>query len=222
MSEPRRLILIRHGRVDFTSRDFRVTPRGRQWNPPLSERGREQAELLAAGLLAMARPSAFYCSPFRRCLETAAPFATAASLQPAIEEDIGEVFLGEWEGESFEAILSSDEEAARRFRDREPLWSLSPGGEDGLSFQARVVTAVESFLDAHPRGDVLVITHGGVINAYVMKVLGIKDQDMLFGPENTSLNIVHVQGGDRRVRFIDDVSHLTDPTVFQRDARSAP
>ena len=205
----RRLILIRHGRVDFESREFWETPRGRQWNPPLGDVGREQAELLSAGLLQMDRPSVLYCSPFQRCVETATPFAEATGLEPIFEPDVGEVFVGAWEGESFEQILSSDEEAARRFHARETLWSLAPGGEAGEAFRSRVVSAVEAMLDRHPDGDVFVFAHGGAINAYVMHVLGIVDRDMFFLPENTSMNIVDIEDGERRIRFINDIRHLT-------------
>jgi broad specificity phosphatase PhoE len=221
LSDRRRLIIIRHGRVDFGSREFRETPRGRQWDPPLGKAGREQARLLAAGLLVMERPSAVYTSPFRRCLETVAPFAEASEIDPLDDEDLGEVFVGAWEGESFEQILSDDEEVAKRFREREPLWSLSPGGEDGASLKTRVVNSVERILAAHEQGDVFVVAHGGVINAYVMHVLGLQGQDMFFLPENTSLNIVELDGAARRVKFINDIRHLTDPSVFVRGSASA-
>lgn len=220
----RRLVLIRHGRVDFASREFWETPRGRQWNPPLGDVGREQAELLCADLLTMDRPSALYSSPFRRCVETVTPFAEAAGLEPVLEPDVGEVFVGDWEGESFEQILSSDEEAARRFHAREPLWTLAPGGETGDAFRSRVVSAVEAMLTRHPEGDVFVVAHGGIINAYVMHVLGIVDRDMFFLPENTSMNIIDVRGGDRRIRFINDIRHLTGRLGFPapRDQEARP
>ena len=41
------LYLIRHGRSDFDSSEMSATARGDQWDPPLSEEGRRQAELLA-------------------------------------------------------------------------------------------------------------------------------------------------------------------------------
>lgn len=204
----RRLILIRHGVVDFSSRDFRSSPRGRQWDPPLSEQGREQADLLAKDLLELPTPVGVLCSPFQRCLETVAPFADATGLGTDIDEDLGEVFVGDWEGESFEQILDSDEEVARRFREREPIWMFAPHGERGEALRARVVGAVERGLAAYPDGDVFAFVHGGVINAYLVHLLGIHDQDMFFLPENTSLNIVRVDGDRRSVRFINDIRHL--------------
>ena len=68
-----RLLLIRHGRVQWSSRRFLQTVRGRQWDPPLDEVGTEQAERLAARLLLMDPPAAVVTSPLARCRDTAAP-----------------------------------------------------------------------------------------------------------------------------------------------------
>jgi broad specificity phosphatase PhoE len=213
----RRLFLIRHGQSDFDSRDFLETPRGRQWDPPLSEHGREQAQLLAARLRALDPPAAIWSSPFRRCVETLQPFLDLTGLETRIDGDLGEVSIGEWEGESFEEIVASDEELARRFREQEPVFALAPGGESGDLLRARVGPAIERIISETPQGDIFVFAHGGVINAYVTLVLGIEDQDMFFLPENTSLNTIGLDGAERRVRFINDVRHLTDPHLFCDD-----
>lgn len=205
----RRLYLIRHGQVDFSSRDFTITPRGRQWDPPLGERGVEQAALLTDLLLAMNRPTALYSSPLLRCRQSVHPYWDATGIAPGFDEDLEEVFVGEWEGEAFEDILSSDQEVARRFHAREPLWMLAPGGEEGAAFRARAVSAIERILEKHDKGDVFIMAHGGVINAFVMHVLGITDRDMFFLPENTSLNIVGITKDERRIQFINDIRHLT-------------
>jgi len=73
---------------------------------------------------------------------------------------------------------------------------------------------VEAILRRHREADVLAVTHGGVINAYLGHLLGL-DQDMFFLPDNASVNSVTVEGDGRRVRFLNDVRHLTDPQVFE-------
>jgi len=207
------LTLIRHGRVDFDARDaFRESPRGRQWDPPLGEEGRKQAGLLAARLEASPPFSAIWCSPFRRCVETIEPYATATGMEIRYDERFGEVFVGEWEGLPFEEIVASDEQLARMFREQEAMFGLAPGGESGAELRARVLPAVEELLET-TEGDVAVVAHGGVINAYVASLLGL-EQDMFFLPDNTSLNTVVVEDGAPRVRFLNDVRHITDPFVF--------
>jgi probable phosphoglycerate mutase len=81
------------------------------------------------------------------------------------------------------------------------------------AFRDRVHREVESILARHADGDVVVICHGGVINAYVGPLLGL-EQEMFFLPENTSVNSVIVDGTTRRVRFLNDILHLTDPQYF--------
>ncbi|HEY7280065.1 MAG TPA: histidine phosphatase family protein [Actinomycetota bacterium] len=212
----RRLFLIRHGRVDFDARDrFRTSPRGRQWDPPLGEQGREQAQHLSARLLAMRRPAGVYVSPFLRCIQTIEPYARAAGVEPVPDEDVGEVFIGEWEGVPFEEILAESEDVARRAREFEAMFSAAPGGESAQQLRARVVPAIDRMMAAHPDGDVVVVAHGGVVNAYTGHVLGV-DHDMFFLPENSSITTFDLDGdaGSPSVRFLNDVLHLFQPGLF--------
>jgi probable phosphoglycerate mutase len=208
-----RILLIRHAAVDFSSTEFITSPRGRQWNPPLSEKGREQARRLCARLEMMERPARVFRSPFRRCRETIQPFLDTAAMAAEVVEDLGEVFIGAWEGMSFEEIISGDEELARRFREQEAMFSLAPGGESGEQLRARVVPAIEALLRGIPEGVVVVVTHGGVLNAYLGHIMGVP-HDMFFLPDNASINTVRVDGLRREMRFLNDVRHLTDPAVF--------
>ncbi len=216
MSAPRLLFLIRHGRSDLESSDLRSTPRGRQWDPPLDKAGREQAELLCARLLLMERPTAVYSSPFHRAMDTVKPFASRIGVDVLVDEDLGEAYIGEWENKSFEEILATDEELVHRFRNQDAMWSLAPGAEAGEQLRRRVGGAIEAILRRHPSGNVMVVAHGGVINAYVGTVLGL-EQEMFFLPDNTSLNTIVVDGSARRLRFLNDVRHLTEPHLFRVD-----
>lgn len=207
------LYLVRHGESDFESSAFTVGVRGSQWDPPLSAKGREQARLLAERLQSMPEPVALHCSPMRRARETAAKFLSHSGLEITIDEDLAEAYLGEWEGKPFEEILATDELMLHRIRNQEPIWRHAPGAEELGALRARVRGAVERALSARSSGNVLVVCHGGVINAYVAPLLGV-DHEMFFVPENTSLNSVVVQGAARRVRFLNDALHLTDPHLF--------
>lgn len=211
----RRLLLARHGRVDFSSRDFLETPRGRQWDPPLDDVGREQARHLAARLASAATPVAAYVSPFRRCAETLAPIAERTGIEAKVVDDLGEVFVGDWEGVPFEELVAENEDfIRRRLHEHEAIFAQAPRAERGSELRARVVPAIEAMLAAAGHGDVLVVAHGGVINAYVGHVLGV-DQDMFFLPENTSLTVVRADGDERAVRFLGDAAHLFFPGLWE-------
>ena len=214
MSWPRILFLIRHGRSDFDSNELRESPRGWQWDPPLSEEGREQARLLTRRLRLMPDLAAVYCSPFRRALETLAPFAEPTGTHVNLDEDLGEAYLGQWENKSFEEILASDEQLLTKYRNQDAIWRHAPDAERIVDLRKRVATTVEGIIERHSEGNLLVVAHGGVINAYIGPILGL-EQEMFFLPENTSLNSVDIVGEERRIRFLNDVRHLTDPELFE-------
>ena len=216
--EPRLLFLIRHGRSDLDSGAMTVTARGRQWDPPLGEEGREQAELLGRRLAMMPPPAAVYCSTFRRARETIAPYVTRTGCEVSYHEELGEAFIGAWEGMSFEEIVKDDEEMLPLFRNQEAMWRRAPGAEPLPRLQERATAAIEAVLALHPQGSVVVVVHGGIINAYIAPILGLHELEMFFLPDNTSINSVVVEGDRRSVRFLSDVRHLHEPHFFDPDA----
>ena len=211
----RLLYLIRHGQSDFAWEGDRfTTARGDQWDPPLSDKGREQARLLAKRLLVMELdPFVVYSSPLRRASETAEVFAREARTDAMLDEELVEAHIGGWEGKPFEEIIETDPELLQHLRHQRAIWRRGPGAEDGDRFRARVRDATEKLLLRHPDENVVVFAHGGVINAYIGELLGL-GQEMFFLPENASLNSVDVDGETRIVRFLNDVLHLTDPHFF--------
>ena len=172
MSE-RVLYLIRHGQSDFDSEEMVSTPRGEQFDPPLSGTGREQAELLARRLLVMDPPGVVYSSTMRRTRETIAPYATASGVEILEDDDLIEAHIGEWERVRFWDILREDEQMLHRVRHQEPVWRHAPGVEQLEPFRERVHRAIDGILERHPEGNVVVVCHGGVITAYVAPMLGI-------------------------------------------------
>jgi 2,3-bisphosphoglycerate-dependent phosphoglycerate mutase len=210
------LYLIRHGQSDL---GWQGTPwastRGEQWDPPLSDRGAEQAALLAGRLLVMdLEPFVVYSSPLRRANETAEAFARVAGSDVTLDDELVEAHIGGWEGKPFEEIIGADPDVVQHIRNQRAIWHRAPGAEGGDGFRARVRTAIDAIVDRHPGENVLIFAHGGVINAYVGELLGLR-QEMFFLPENTSLNSVDLGGETRTVRFLNDVLHLTDPLFFE-------
>jgi broad specificity phosphatase PhoE len=150
----------------------------------------------------------------RRARETLAPFLGANGGQVTYREELAEWFAGSWEFREFEDIFAERPEVVGLLRSQDPIWHLAPGGEPSAAFQRRVVDTVESILAEHADGDVWVVCHGGVINAYVGHVLAIEDQEMFMLPDHTSLNTVVVRGDERRLWFLNDTAHLSQPSMF--------
>jgi broad specificity phosphatase PhoE len=210
----RRVYLIRHGKADHRSSALAPTPRGEAADPPLDATGREQAVALTRRLQMMPGPAGIYCSTLTRARQTIAPYLEATGQRAAYLDDLAEWHLGDWELKEFEELLTEHLEMPERVLFQNPVFVLAPNSEPVDAFRRRVVDAVEGAIAAHPDGDVWVVCHGGVINAYIGHVLGVEDQEMFFLPPNTSINTVKVDGDRRTMWFLGDDTHYTSPELF--------
>ena len=215
MSDPeRRLYLIRHAKADHRSTGEAETRRGTVADPPLDATGREQAAILTSRLRKLPEPAAIRCSTLTRARQTIQPYLDATGTTATYDEDLAEWYLGAWEFKEFEELLVEHPEVARRILLQDPVLHLAPDSEPFDAFRRRVVAAIESALTDHPTGDVWVICHGGVINAYLSRLLDLQGQELFFLPPNTSINTVKVTGGARALRFLADDTHVTEPELL--------
>jgi broad specificity phosphatase PhoE len=210
----RRIYLIRHGKADHRSSAHTPTPRGDTADPPLDATGREQAIALTRRLLMMPDPAAIYCSTLTRARETIAPYLEATGRIATYLDDLAEWHAGDWELKEFEELLTEHPEMPARVLFQDPVFVLAPNSEPVDAFRRRVVGAVEGTLASQPDGDIWVVCHGGVINAYIGHLLGVEDQEMFFLPPNTSINTVKVDGDRRTMWFLGDDTHYTSPELF--------
>ena len=118
----------------------------RSWRPE----GHEQAALVADRLIASGeRIAAIYVTTLRRTHETAAPLAARLGIEPQVEPDLREVFLGEWEGgELRRRVIDQDPLAAAMFE--AGRWDIIPGAEPDDDFRSRVQRGIERIAAAHP------------------------------------------------------------------------
>jgi probable phosphoglycerate mutase len=187
------LVLVRHAephRVD-------VTDHGGPADPALTDRGREQAEALAAWLRDD-DVAAVLTSPLRRAVETAAPVAAALGYDLEIVDDLAEYDRNSTTYIPIEDLRGTDT----------PEWDAMQRGQlhevadgDPTAFRQRVVDGIESIVDRHAGQTVVVVTHGGVINAYVGHVLGI-DTPLWFEPRYAAVTRVAAQTTGRRLRSL--------------------
>ena len=91
-----RFLLIRHAAIESSGKVLA----GRTEGIHLSERGRQQAEALAAHL-GGCPIDALHSSPLERALETAGPLAKLLGLEVASSEDFIEIAFGEWTNRPF-------------------------------------------------------------------------------------------------------------------------
>jgi broad specificity phosphatase PhoE len=205
---PVRLVLIRHGQSTW-NREHRIQG---QLDPPLSPEGMRQAELLGARL-AGRRFAAFYASDLKRAFETAEAIGALVGLQPQPMTSLREIFLGEWEGLRTEEIAQRFPEAWAAWVE-EPDWDVVPGGEGTGAFEQRVATALEDIYQRHEHGDVLVVTHGGVIEVALHRVTGHPSRALFpFEIQNASISLLEKRNGRIVIGGVNDIAHLESALV---------
>ena len=200
------LLLVRHGASTpwAPGRDFAL--RDGHGDPELSPEGLDQAEKVAERL-ATEGVDAIYVTTLRRTHQTAAPLARLTGLEPRVEPDLREVYLGDWEGGVFrQKVVEADPLAVRMF-DLES-WAVIPGAEPDAVFAGRVRAAVLRLAADHPDQRVVAVTHGGVVGSVLQQAA--RSRGFAFAnADNASISQIVVAGDRWIVRRFNDTAHLT-------------
>ena len=202
-----RLTLVRHAQQDYpVADDFDFE----QWeDPPLSGLGRVQAHAVAAVLGEM-DVDVIACSTMRRAMETAEIVASPHDLAPIVRSDLREIdsYRDMPKGANPQDFVSPEEWQERQdlFR-REVMWRHMLFGEPAAEFRERCLGAIDELLAEHEGRHVVLISHGGVINAFLGRILGI-EEDMFFLPSHCSLSTAVIADGRGRVHSINETQHL--------------
>ncbi len=210
------LILVRHGETESNVKQL--------WygamDAPLTERGRLQVAAAAKGMAVLNRrfpADVFYVSPLLRAKSTAAAIAEVIAMQPLVEEGLREFDLGDWEGRTFQDL-----------RETENLWGrwaedatfAPPNGESPVSFNQRVMQAMQALVARHPGQTILVVSHGAVISNVLMTWLGEDPRDWRrWDPPNCSISVIQSHKGARwEPILVNDISHLPPEAIVETPA----
>jgi len=151
---------------------------------------------------------AIYVTSLRRTHETAAPLAAKLGLQPKVEPDLREVYLGEWEGIAFRKhVAERHPTAVQMFL--EQRWDVIPGAESNADFAERVGGALRRIVAAHPGQRVVVVVHGGVIGQALALATGAPTFSFI-GADNASISQIVAMPDPWVLRRYNDTAHL-DP-----------
>jgi 2,3-bisphosphoglycerate-dependent phosphoglycerate mutase len=209
------LFIVRH--ADAIPEEDEIIPSGIYDDLPLSCTGRKQAQALAERLSSLSF-DAIYSSPLRRCLETAAPLSGRLGMTPIIVEGLKEIKLGNVrplpeDGQDLAALTKALQERQLdivRIAGATGHWDEIPDSEQSIAFRRRVVQTVDEIVGKHIGQRILAFTHGGVINAYIAEVLGLK-KDFFFPAANTSITIVRASVKHRVLYVLNDIGHIMKP-----------
>lgn len=177
-------------------------------DPALSALGREQAEALAQRLAGV-RVDSIYVSTLRRTHETAAPLSRDLGVETVEMAGLREVHLGEWEGGEYRRHLAEGHELLGELLTRR-RWDVIPGAEGHAAFRERIRGAIGEITAANRGRRVVVVAHGGVIDMVLALALGLEDQAIVLGVDQSSITRVIAVDEHMRIRFVNDTSHLGD------------
>jgi len=184
-----------------------------QRDPQLSKYGKKEAGLLAKRFKGLSF-DAVYASPLRRAYQTA-EIVVGKKAKVVREEGLNEISLGDWEGRTLHSIRKEYGEMFDRWAVR-PTRIRVPGGEDFKTFLKRVKRTLRSIESAHEGGNVLVVSHGGVISTYATLVLNLPPDDVwCLTVKNASLTIVEVGTDLHKLITFNDISHLMSLKEFK-------
>jgi probable phosphoglycerate mutase len=184
-------------------------------NAPVTPLGIAQAEALVKRLSAV-KASAIYSSPFRRCLETAAPIAKALGLQIRLRRELCE-YHHLPEGTDRDLELDDLDSIAREFAgaamcpdcDKSLPW---PPVDEPLRGMLERVAAMASYLKARwssPSDVVVVISHGSPVARLIESWLSPDPgPSFRFVIDNAAVSALRYHNGVSSLVCLNEVSHL--------------
>jgi probable phosphoglycerate mutase len=166
------VVLVRHARTPW-HQENRYTGRT---DLGLDDIGEQQAQHLAAWVVAHRRPDLLVCTPLARSRDTAAPIATATGLTPRWVPALREIDFGLAEGRTLAELQSSESQRAAEFLAR-PASRPWPGGDDPIIRTDAATRALAELAHEVPGGRVLAVSHSTLIRLLVCAVLGVPLDD---------------------------------------------
>jgi len=172
-----KICVIRHGETDWNTVG---KLQGRE-DIPLNETGAEQARNCASAL-AGGNWAAVYTSPLSRAVKTAEIIAAELNIPVYADEALTERDFGKSSGLTYD----------------KRNWLFPNGGDGSENMEAvreRMYNAVKRIADAHYPHNVIIVSHGGSINALLAKLSNFAIGSGKTVLKNACMSILEYDGG---------------------------
>ena len=204
------LIVVRHGETSW-NREKRMQG---TTDTVLSDVGRAQAQALGRRL-ANYGFAALYSSDLSRARDTARAIAEHTGRQLVVEPRLQERRFGIFEGLTAAEIMSRYPVEHACFASRDPEYEV-PGGESARAFTQRCLGCLSEIGARHHAEEVVVVTHGLVLDALYRAAHGLEHGAPRPVPLiNASVNLFGYTASAWRLMQWGDVSHLAVHEVTQ-------
>ena len=199
-----RLYFMRHGETVWnTERRYQGMT-----DIELSEKGLRQAEC-AAKRFKNIKIDKIYASPLKRAMKTAEKIAAEKGLEIISEDDFREIHFGEWEGKTVPELTEKYGESYTNFI-REPHKYGFPGEGSVENVINRIKPGIDRLI-AEEKGNVLIVSHGGIIRLMIMYIMGLDSSWFTkMWINNTGVSIVEIKNDRRLLLTLNDSAHLAE------------
>ena len=197
------LLLVRHGETEWNA-EGRIQG---HTDIGLSEKGAEQARSLGQRLVDL-RIDAAYSSDLKRTSETAKLALGDRNLVLNKTSELREYHKGIFEGMTLGEIQAQYPEEYPKYLEKD-LSYAPKGGETTRDVSIRMASIIGDIKAKHMDETVLVVSHGGVLRAAMVFLLGMElesNWSFVFG--NCSLTIVNTFADNTVLRLFNDTSHM--------------
>jgi probable phosphoglycerate mutase len=199
-----RLCLVRHGETAWNA-EGRVQG---QLDLPLNKTGLAQARAVAA-VLKVESFAAIYSSDLIRTRQTAQPVAELLKKKIVLDANLRERHYGMFQGMTYTEASERIPEGYARFKARDPAYDFGTG-ESLSRFNERALACIRGLAEKHAGENLLVITHGGVLEMVYRHATGrglSTPRD--FEIPNAAINRVEIGAAGWRVESWADIGHLS-------------
>jgi 2,3-bisphosphoglycerate-dependent phosphoglycerate mutase len=203
--------VIRHGETEWNLKGLHQGI----LDSPLTDKGREQACKLAE-LLQKDSFDMFYSSDLGRAVQTAQIIAASIHLNIVYDQRLRERNLGRLGGQTLNRFQAEDPEGWARYVKRDPDY-IVPGGESASQAYARSIACFEEWAHKLPDHNILVVTHGFILEYLLRYTLGIPlDQKIRFSLKNCGINRFSKIGNEWVLDTWGEMGHseVKDGTVY--------
>jgi broad specificity phosphatase PhoE len=154
-----------------------------QTDTELTPEGIEQARKLGAYFSNYLTPTVIYSSTLQRARITAEAIGTRFDLPVFQDPRLMELDLGDWEGETFKSLSSSDNNTLDELVNNPGFFS--PNGESQDVVKLRMVAAITDITTKHQNENIVIVSHGVAISIAIAHYL---DNDTTQWPKYNKSN----------------------------------
>lgn len=201
-----KLFITRHGETIWNTQK-----RLQGWqDSDLTENGINNALLLSKRLKDIEFTS-IYTSPSKRTLHTAILIKGDRKQNIIEDENLREISLGEWEGQTQDFLTEMYPEEYYAFWNTPHLYTAN-SGEDFVQLQGRVHEFLKRIISEHDNGNILVVTHSVFIKVLLANCKNLSLEELWSPPfiHDTSLTIIEIKNGEIEISLEGDISHRTE------------